>query len=98
MTEAPLTAPRSRVDPSRKAKPMVAMLAARLADSLLPGEAEGMDAARLADAAAFTLAAMAARTPGEPGVALESVGGSAGQRFLRLVVINDDMPFLVDSV
>jgi glutamate dehydrogenase len=112
MTDAPLTAPRSRVAgprsrvagsrsrtaASRNAKPMVATLAARFADSLLPGEAEGIDTARLADAAAFTLAAMAQRTPGEPGFALESVGGSAGQRFLRLAVINDDMPFLVDSI
>ena len=98
MTDAPLTAPRLRLAASRKGKPMVRALAARFADSLLPGEAEGMDAARLADAAAFTLTAMATRQPGEPKVALESIGGSAGQRFLRLAVINDDMPFLVDSI
>ena len=103
MNDAPLTVPRSRVTASRpialgKAKPMVVALAARFADSLLPGEVEGMDAARLADAAAFALTAMAERKPGEPGIALESVGGSAGQRFLRLAVINDDMPFLVDSI
>ena len=103
MNDAPLTTAPSRVNASRpiasgKAKPMVAALAARFADSLLPGEAEGMNAARLSDAAAFTLTAMAELQPGEPGVALESVGGSAGQRFLRLAVINDDMPFLVDSI
>ena len=77
---------------------MVQALAAGFADSLLPGEAEGMDAARLSDAAAFTLTAMATRQPGEPIVSLESIGGSAGQRFLRLAVINDDRPFLVDSI
>ena len=98
MTDAPLTAPRSRLATSRKGKPMVRALAARFADSLLPGEAEGMDAARLTDAATFALTAMAAREPGEPGISLESIGGSAGERFLRLAVINDDMPFLVDSI
>ena len=98
MTDAPLIAPRSRLATSRKGKPMVQALAARFADSLLPGEAGGIDAARLTEAAAFTLTAMAARAPGEPGIALESIGGSAGERFLRLAVINDDMPFLVDSV
>ncbi|MDP3677374.1 MAG: NAD-glutamate dehydrogenase [Novosphingobium sp.] len=77
---------------------MVPTLTARFAGSLLPGEAEGMDAARLHDAAAFALEAMASREPGEPAVALESVGGSAGKRFLRLAVINDDTPFLVDSI
>ena len=96
MTDAPLTAPRPRFAASRKGKTMVQALAARFADSLLPGEAEGMDAARLTDAASFALEAMALREPGEPGIALESIGGSAGQRFLRLAVINDDMPFLVD--
>ena len=98
MTDAPLIAPRSRLAASRKGRTMVQALAARFADSLLPGEAEGMDATRLADAAAFTLTAMVERQPGEPIVALESIGGSAGQRFLRLAVINDDMPFLVDSI
>ncbi|QGN55384.1 NAD-glutamate dehydrogenase domain-containing protein [Novosphingobium sp. Gsoil 351] len=77
---------------------MVPALAARFAESLLPGEAEGMDSERLTEAASFTLTAMATRAPGEPGIALESIGGSAGERFLRLAVINDDMPFLVDSV
>ena len=73
-------------------------LARRFAKSLLPGEAEGMDAKRIAEAARFTLAAMANRAPGEPAIALESIGGSAGERYLRVAVVNDDMPFLVDSI
>src|SRR5215217_198395 len=98
MNDAPHLAPRPGFATSRTGKPMVATLAARFGDSLLPHEAGGMDAPRLADAAAFTLDAMAQRQQGEPAVALESIGGSAGQRFLRLAVINDDMPFLVDSI
>src|SRR3546814_7071133 len=31
-------------------------------------------------------------------VRLESVGGAVGQRRMRLCIVNDDMPFLVDSV
>ena len=98
MNDAPLPAPRSGFAASRRGKPMARALAARFAHSLLPGEADWTGATRLTDAAAFTLDAMAQREPGEPAIALESVGGSAGQRFLRLAVINDDMPFLVDSI
>jgi glutamate dehydrogenase len=34
----------------------------------------------------------------EPAVTIESVGGTSGERHLRIAVINDDMPFLVDSI
>ena len=98
MNDAPLTTPQSGFASSRRGKPMARALAARFAHSLLPGEADWTGATRLTDAATFTLEAMAQREPGEPVIALESVGGSAGQRFLRLAVINDDMPFLVDSI
>ena len=103
MADAPPTAPKTRPEPgapprkSAKAA-FVDALRARFAESLLPGEAQGMDAKRLGEAARFALTAMAERAPGEPGIALESVGGTAGERYLRLAVVNDDMPFLVDSI
>ena len=72
-------------------------LAARLAASVLPGDGafstEGLDAA-----AAFLLAAADDRRPGTPVIAIESVSGTAADRFMRVAVINDDMPFLVDSI
>ena len=72
-------------------------LARQLADSLLPGDPcfspQGLD-----QAAAFVLAAAASRDPGQAGIVIESISGSASDRFMRIALINDDMPFLVDSI
>ena len=77
-------------------------LATRFATSLLPAEAAEFEAERLAGAARFTLAAAAQRSGSEPAIAIESIGGQSGSgggaRYLRIAVINDDMPFLVDSI
>ncbi|WP_374531503.1 NAD-glutamate dehydrogenase domain-containing protein, partial [Novosphingobium sp.] len=72
-------------------------LSERLAAALLPGEAP-LAGGELERAAAFVLSAALERDPGEPAIALESVSGSASERFMRIAVINDDMPFLVDSI
>ncbi len=76
---------------------MARQLKARLVDSLLPGDtpfaAEG-----LTSTAEFVISAAAQRSGSDPAVVLESVSGSASQRFMRIAVINDDMPFLVDSI
>src|SRR5690348_11214748 len=69
-----------------------------LLDNALPGETEGFTAAEQAEAAAFIAEAAATRHPGEIALKLQSVGGEAARRLMRLVIINDDMPFLVDSV
>ena len=74
-------------------------LSRRFATSLLPAETDDFDAGRLAEAARFTLAAAARRRGSEASLAIESVGGSdSGHRYLRIAAINDDMPFLVDSI
>ena len=72
-------------------------LAVRFTAALLPAEAADFEAARIAEAARFTLAAAASRPGPAPAIAIESVGGQSG-RYLRIAVINDDMPFLVDSI
>ena len=64
----------------------------------LPGELEGWGDQDRREAARFILTAARERHPGHPMVQLESVGGAVGERRMRLVVVNDDMPFLVDSV
>ena len=65
----------------------------------LPGETAGFSADEQAAAAAFLLDAARERQPGTPVVRLESRGGAeAGFRRMRLAIVNDDMPFLVDSV
>ncbi len=72
-------------------------LAERLAASVLPGDgafsSDSLDAA-----AAFLLEAADSRRAGQPVIAIESVSGTASDRFMRVAVINDDMPFLVDSI
>ena len=69
-----------------------------LLDGALPGETEGFSAVEQQDAGAFIASVAAQREPGKIALRLESVGGEAGKRVMRLVIVNDDMPFLVDSV
>ncbi|MFM5948169.1 MAG: NAD-glutamate dehydrogenase [Novosphingobium sp.] len=82
---------------SAPAKSLSKALAQRLTDAMLPGDPP-FAADGLAQAADFTVAAAALREPGSSTIAIESVSGAAGERFMRLALINDDMPFLVDSI
>jgi glutamate dehydrogenase len=80
-------------------------IAARVRESLLPGDAP-FEAGWVEEAAAFLLAAASRRKAGEPVIELASASPTSaspalageGRRFLRIALINDDMPFLVDSV
>ena len=80
-------------------QPIAADLAAALSSSLfdqaLPGEIEDLDPAGRAAIAAFVGQAAAQRAPGTPAIRLETL--PRGGRRLRLAIIGDDMPFLVDS-
>ena len=69
------------------------LLANALADEL-----EGFSADDQAEAARFIAEVAAQRRPGELAIRLESTGGEAGRRRMRMAIINDDMPFLVDSI
>ncbi|MEQ1687202.1 MAG: NAD-glutamate dehydrogenase domain-containing protein [Sphingopyxis sp.] len=73
-------------------------LCAALSDSALPDEADADDHAAWAEAAAFMADVAMVREPGSPAIKLETQSGAAGERRMRLSLINDDMPFLVDSV
>src|SRR6478609_3909057 len=79
---------------SKSQKALARQLGERMAGSLLPGDA-ALPADRLAEAAVFVLEAALERPAGEPSILLRSAPGG---RFMRVAVINDDMPFLVDSV
>ena len=70
-------------------------LAARMRESLLPGDLI-FEASRLEEAASFVLESAAVREPGEATIVIASA--SDERRFMRIALINDDMPFLVDSV
>jgi len=73
---------------------LVKDLAARMRDSLLPGETE-LGKEQLTEAAEFVLRTALRRAGKEAGLAVESVG--APRRMLRIAIANPDMPFLVDS-
>ena len=77
--------------------PLPALARALVAGSL-PGELEGFSPADRSSAAAFVLQALSARRPGQPSIAVDTLADSGGRRHMRLAVVNDDMPFLVDSV
>ena len=91
-----------------KADSMVAGDAAhqRLLDNLggalcggaLPGELKDFSDEDCREAAAFIAACASRRTPGKALVRLESAGTKVGHRRMRIAIINDDMPFLVDSI
>jgi len=76
---------------------LVAAIARQLSDSVLTGE-EDFTPDGLAEAARFVLSAAEQRAAGQPAILVESVTGSVDTRHTRIVVVNDDMPFLVDSI
>ncbi len=72
-------------------------LEAAFAASLLPGDGIAAGSAQLAQAAQFVAHAAAQREGRAPVIMVESISTTAA-RHLRIAIINDDMPFLVDSV
>ncbi|MCB2059782.1 MAG: NAD-glutamate dehydrogenase, partial [Novosphingobium sp.] len=82
---------------SRADKRLASAIADRIEDTLLAGDADFSNS-DLKDAAQFLLEAARSRMPGDAAITVESVTGEVGKRLTRIAVINDDMPFLVDSV
>ena len=78
--------------------PILEALGAALLRGALPGELADFHEADRASAAAFMAACAARRPAGIALVRVETLGGALGQRRMRIGVVNDDMPFLVDSV
>ena len=73
-------------------------LAARLVEGALPGELKGFGKAERIAAATFVADAAAMRQPNTISLKLESISADDTTRRMRLAIINDDMPFLVDSI
>ncbi len=69
-----------------------------LVGNALAGELDGFSPDEQEEAARFVAEVAYKRRKGEVSIRLESTGGEAGRRRMRLGIINDDMPFLVDSV
>ncbi len=83
----------TRLDP-----PLVESIRKALTGNALPGETQGLSRDGEREAAEFLAAVATARKRGELALAIESTGGEAGNRRMRIAIVNDDMPFLVDSV
>ena len=73
-------------------------LAATILATALPGEVDGLDKAALAQAVDFMLATAGKRSSGKPNIAIDTFADASGRLAMRIALINDDMPFLVDSV
>jgi glutamate dehydrogenase len=83
----------TRLDP-----PLVESIRKALTGNALPGETRGLSRDAEREAAEFLSQVAAMRKRGELALAIESIGGEAGNRRMRIGIVNDDMPFLVDSV
>ena len=81
-----------------KTATLATTLESRLLEGALPAELEGFSGAERADAARFVAAVAAERRPGRPSLSLETMAGAGRRRRMRLAVVGDDMPFLVDSI
>src|SRR5690242_7183541 len=83
----------TRLDP-----PLVEAIRKALTGNALPGETQGLTRDAEREAAEFLAGIAAVRQRGELALKIQSTGGEAGRRRMRIGMINDDMPFLVDSV
>ena len=82
---------------NKRKKTLAGALADRLEAAQLAAE-PGFTPDQLAEAAQFVLGAATVRKPGEPIIVVDSVSGPVGARMTRIAAINDDMPFLVNSI
>ena len=73
-------------------------LKALLVEGALPGKVADFTDKEQQEAAAFVALCAQRRPRGLALVRLESMGGQLGQRRMRIGIVNDDMPFLVDSI
>jgi glutamate dehydrogenase len=83
----------TRLDP-----PLVESIRKALTGNALPGETQGLSREAERQAAEFMTDVASRRQRGELALSIQSIGGEAGNRRMRIAIINDDMPFLVDSV
>lgn len=83
--------------PAAQADPLEIALGHHLAEAQLPGDGD-LDADGLSAAARFLLTACAKRENAQTALAIENVSREGGGRFMRIAIVNEDMPFLVDSI
>lgn len=84
--------------PSEQTEAHIAAIADALVRDALPGETDNFSQAEALEAARFVASTAAERLPGMAQVKLESITDDKGRRFMRMAIVNDDMPFIVDSI
>jgi glutamate dehydrogenase len=92
------TAAAKSVEKPKSAGSIIEAVTEALISGAVRGEVADLDRSERSEIARFLVEAAKDRGPETPVIHLESVGGAIGQRRMRLAAINDDMPFLVDSV
>src|SRR3954470_6889983 len=83
---------------TRLPQPLVESIRQALTRDALPGETQDLSREAQLQAAEFLAEVAAKRREGDLALKIESIGGEAGNRRMRIGIVNDDMPFLVDSV
>ena len=85
--------------PAAQDQQLIDALKPRMAASLLPGETP-LTGDLLESAAAFVIEAARTREDGRPAILIRSETGAEenARRFMRVAIINKDMPFLIDSI
>ena len=69
-----------------------------LFDGALPGEVEDLSADEARRIVDFVADTARERQASSPAIRLETLEGRPGRRRMALAIVNDDMPFLVDSI
>ena len=77
----------TRLDP-----PLVESIRKALTGNALPGETHGLSREAEREAAEFIATVASRRRRGELALKIESTGGEAGRRRMRIAIVNDDMP------
>ncbi len=73
-------------------------LASALFDHALPGDKDGLSKAAHNRIVDFATTLIAKRSPGTPSVNIVAIETDSGRRRTAIGILNDDMPFLVDSI
>jgi len=81
--------------PPAKSEPLLKALQKRLESAILPGD-EPLEKRESGEIAEYLLGAAQGREPGRASIRLQST--TTARRRLRIAIVNDDMPFLIDSI
>lgn len=97
-TNGPSAAPKSKSKTAAVPREIADAFSAALSAAALHGEEQGFEGEFRKEAAELVAATAMERTGDAPAIALETLAPTTKRRTMHLAVVNDDMPFLVDSI